>query len=72
MLSVKLSSCCSCDVFRQYFTVKRVKCSLTVPPFYSNYQLKTIHPRPQVFSVNGSKTCNEAALLTSFDVIGST
>ena len=71
MLSVKLSSCCSCDVFRQYFTVKRVKCSPTLPPFYSNYQLKTTHSRPQVFSVNGSITCNKAALLTSFDVIGS-
>ena len=38
MLSVKLFSCCSCDVFRQYFEVKRVKCSATVPPFGSNYQ----------------------------------
>ena len=28
----------SCDVFRQYFDVKRVKCSATVPPFCSNYQ----------------------------------
>ena len=38
MLSVELSSGCSCDVFRQYFAVKRVKCSATVPPFCSNYQ----------------------------------
>ena len=38
MLSVELSSCCSCGVFRQYFEVKRVKCSATVLPFYSNYQ----------------------------------
>ena len=29
---------CSCDVFRQYFAVKRVKCSTTVSPFCSNYQ----------------------------------
>ena len=34
-LSVELSSCCSCDDFRQY---SRVKCSATVPPFCSNYQ----------------------------------
>ena len=26
MLSIALSSCCSCHVFRQYFAVKRVKC----------------------------------------------
>ena len=38
MLSVELSSCCSCGVFRQYLVVKRVKCSATVPPFCSNYQ----------------------------------
>ena len=38
MLSVELSSCCSCGVFRQYFVVKRVKCFATVPPFCSNYQ----------------------------------
>ena len=37
MLSVKLSSCCSCGVFRQYFVVRRVKCSAPVPPFCSNY-----------------------------------
>ena len=38
MLSVELSSCCSCGVFRQYFEVKRIKCSATVLPFCSNYQ----------------------------------
>ena len=38
ILSVELSSCCSCDVSRQYFAVKRVKCSSTVLPFCSNYQ----------------------------------
>ena len=38
MLSVELSSCCSCDVFRQHFAVKRVKCSAIVPPFCSNNQ----------------------------------
>ena len=38
MLSFELSSCCSCDVFKQYFAVKRVKRSETVPPFCSNYQ----------------------------------
>ena len=38
MLSVQLSSCCSCGVFRQYFDVKRIKCSATVLPFSSNYQ----------------------------------
>ena len=38
MLSVELSSCCSCDVFSQYFFVKRVKYSATVRPFCSNYQ----------------------------------
>ena len=38
MLSIELSSCCSCDVFRQYFAVKRVKCSAIVRPFCSNYQ----------------------------------
>ena len=29
---------CSCDVFRQYFAVKRVKFSTTVSPFCSYYQ----------------------------------
>ena len=29
---------CSCDVFRQYFAVRRVKCSTTVSPFCSYYQ----------------------------------
>ena len=38
MLSVELFSCCSCDVFGQYFEVQRVKCSATVPPFSSNEQ----------------------------------
>ena len=38
MLSVELSSCCSCDVFSQYFAVKRVKYSARVPPFCFNYQ----------------------------------
>ena len=38
MLSVQLSFCCSCSVFTQYLVVKRVKCSVTVPPFCSNYQ----------------------------------
>ena len=38
MLSVELSSCCSCDVFRQYFAVKRGKYSAIVPPFCSNNQ----------------------------------
>ena len=38
MLSVELSSCCSCSVFRQCFVVKRIKCSATVPPFCSNYE----------------------------------
>ena len=38
MLSVELSSCCCCHVFRQYFAVKRIKCSGTVPPFCSNCQ----------------------------------
>ena len=67
MLSVELSSCCSCDVFRQYFAVKRIKCSATVPPFCSNYQNKTTtQPRPQVFSFNISIICNQAALLMSF------
>ena len=35
---VELSSCCSCEVFRQCIAVKRVKCSATVPPFCFNYQ----------------------------------
>ena len=38
MLSVELSSCSSCHVFRQYFASKRVKCSETIPSFCSNYQ----------------------------------
>ena len=38
MSAVELSSCCSCYVFRQYFAVKRVKYSATVPPFCFNYQ----------------------------------
>ena len=38
MLSVELFSCCSFDVFGQYFEVQRVKCSATVPPFSSNEQ----------------------------------
>ena len=54
-----------CDVFRQYFVVKQVKCSTTFTPFCSNLT-KTTQPRPQVFLVTGSITCNQAALLTSF------
>ena len=38
MMSVELSSRCYCDVFRLYFAVKRAKCSVTVPPFFFNYQ----------------------------------
>ena len=33
---------------------------------------KTTQPRPQVFSVNGSLTCNFAALLTSLVHYGKT
>ena len=42
LLFVELSSCSSCHVFRQYFAVKRVKCSETVPSFCSNYQNNSI------------------------------
>ena len=51
-------------MFRQYFVVKRVN----VPRQFRHFVLttKTTQPRPLVFSVNGSITCNQAALLTSF------
>ena len=55
---------CSCDVFRQYFALNRVKFSTTVSPFCSYYQNNST--RPQVFTVNRSITCNKVAPLTSF------
>ena len=40
MLSVELLSRCSCDVFRQYFAVKRVKC----PQFFSVNSSNNLQP----------------------------
>ena len=60
-LSVELSSC---YVFRQQFVVKRVKCSADCSAIFL-FTTTTTQPRPQVFTVNGSLTCNCAALLTS-------
>ena len=61
----ELSSCCSCHVFSYFFAqfllLKRVKCA----PFLK-FTSKTTQPRPQVFSVNGALTCENAAFLTSF------
>ena len=64
MLPVKMSSCCSCDVFRQYFAVKRVKCSATVPLFCSNYQNNSI--LSPGFLSQRFNNLQKAALLTSF------
>ena len=65
MSPFELSSCCSCHVFSYFFAqfllLKRVKC----PPFFK-FTTKTTQPRPQVFSVNGALTCENAAFLTSF------
>ena len=48
----------------KYFAVKRVM----FHRLFSHFVLttKTTEPRPQVFSVDGLRTCNQAALLTSF------
>ena len=64
MLPVKMSSCCSCDVVRQYFAVKRVKCSATVPLFCSNYQNNSI--LSPGFLGQQFNNLQKAALLTSF------
>ena len=64
MLSVKMSSYCSCDVCRQYFAVKRVKCTTTVPPFCPNYQNNSI--LSQGFLGQRFNNLQKAALLTSF------
>ena len=56
----------SCYVFRQQFVVKRVKFSADCLAIFL-FTTTTTQPRPQVFMVNGSLTCNCAALLTSSD-----
>ena len=65
MWPFELSSCCSGHVFSyvfaQFLLLKRVKCL----PFFK-FTIKTTQPRPQVFSVNGALTCENAAFLTSF------
>ena len=63
MLSVELSSRCSCYVFKQYFAVKRGKCFTD----FSHFVLttKTTQPRPQVFSVNVQKSATLAERLPS-------
>ena len=63
MLSVELSSC---YVLRQYFFVKRVKCSADCSVIFL-FTTKRTQPRPQVFSANVALTCNCAALLTRED-----
>ena len=64
MLPFEMSSCCSCDVFRQYFTMKRVKCSATVPLFCSNYQNNSI--LSPGFLSQQFNNLQKAELLTSF------
>ena len=58
---------CSCDVFRQYFAVRRVKCSTTVSPFCSNYQNNsTSSPGFQGQRFNNlQKGCTFDVILTS-------
>ena len=53
MLSVELTSRCSCYVFRQHFAVKEYSVSRRFRHFHVQTN-KTTQPRPQVSSVNGS------------------
>ena len=55
MLSVELSSY---YVFGQQFVKKGVKCSADCSAIFLFTTTKTTQLRPQVFSVNGSLTCN--------------
>ena len=63
-LTVKFFLTLFCDVFRQYFVVKQVKCSTTVTPFCSNYENNSTSSPG--FLGHWFITCNQAALLTSF------
>ena len=62
MLSVELSSGCSCHVFRQYTVFRHETSKINVLPLLTS---KTTQTCPQVFLVNGSIICNFAALLMS-------
>ena len=66
MLSVELSSCCS--YLAMFLGNILTWNESNVPRQFCYFVLttKTTQPRPQVFSVKGSITCNQAALLTSF------
>ena len=71
MLSVELISCCSCDVFRQYWNNSETSKMFRRQFRHFVVTTKTTKPRPQVFSVNGSITCNRMHFWRHFDVVGS-
>ena len=65
MLPFELSSCCSCHVFSEPLLCLVLTLETSEMSTIFVFTTKTTQACPQVFLVNGSLTCKEAALLMS-------